>query len=164
MDTMRVLTLWLPRVWGLGAVRMMAAPAREWEFVVTDGEYGGLTVRGNSEPRFTSSDQPGGSLSLARPWAEALMGRTMALGEEADTDDFIGLPVQGTVRHLEPRQKKDSEGFWFNVEIDELFPAGWAAARRLLPLTHGVPPPLANLPSEQLLHLPVCPQDPGREP
>ena len=47
----------------------------------------------------------------------------MDLGEEVDTDDLIGLSGQGTVRHLEPRAKKDGEGFWFNVELDELFPA-----------------------------------------
>ena len=96
----------------------------EWEFYVLQGEYAGLTVRGNSEPQFTAADVQGGSLSLARPWAEALLGRAIELGEEVDTDDLIGLPAQGTVRHLEPRPKKDGEGFWFNVEIDELFPAG----------------------------------------
>ena len=81
-------------------------------------------MRGNSEPRFTSSDQPGGTLQLARPWAEALLGREMELGEEVDTDDLIGLQGQGTVKHLEPRAKRDGEGFWFNVELDELFPVG----------------------------------------
>ena len=52
----------------------------------------------------------------------------MELGEQVDTDDLIGLPVQGTVRHLEPRPKKDGEGFWFNVEVEELFPAGMGKA------------------------------------
>jgi len=96
----------------------------EWEFVVPEGEYAGLNVRGNSEPRITSNDQPSGDLALAGPWVEALLGRSLDLGEEVDTDDLIGLPAQGTVRHLEPRAKKDGEGFWFNVELDELFPAG----------------------------------------
>lgn len=96
----------------------------EWTFAVTDGEYVGLTVRGGSEPRFTSNDVASGSLAQARPWAEALLGRAMELGEELDTDDLIGLQAQGTVRHQEPRAKKDGEGFWFNVDIEELFPAG----------------------------------------
>jgi hypothetical protein len=96
----------------------------EWEFLVTEGEYLGLNVRGNSEPRITSNDQASGDLALARPWVEALLGRALDLGEEIDTDDLIGLPAQGTVRHLEPRPKKEGEGFWFNTELDELFPAG----------------------------------------
>lgn len=96
----------------------------EWEFVINEGEYAGLTVRGSSEPRVTSNDQASGSLSLARPWVEALLGRELVLGEEIDTDDLIGLQGQGTVRHQDPRPKKDGDGFWFNVELDELFPAG----------------------------------------
>jgi hypothetical protein len=95
----------------------------EWELVVTSGEYAGLNVRGNTEPRITSNDQASGDLALARPWVEALLGRSLELGEEVDTDDLIGLPGQGTVRHLEPRIKKEG-GFWFNCELDELFPAG----------------------------------------
>lgn len=97
----------------------------EWDFIVIEGEFAGLTVRGSSEPRFTSADHASGSLALARPWAEALLGRSMELGEEVDTDDLIGLQAQGTVHHQEPRQKKDdANAFWFNVELDELFPAG----------------------------------------
>jgi hypothetical protein len=96
----------------------------EWEFACGEGEYAGLNVRGNSEPRITSNDQASGDLALARPWVEALLGRELELGEEVDTDDLIGLPAQGTVKHLEPRPKKEGDGFWFNIELDELFPAG----------------------------------------
>lgn len=95
----------------------------EWTFGVTDGEYAGLTIRGNSEPKITSQDEPSGSLHLARPWVEALLGRPIELGEEIDTDDLIGLPAVGTVEHLPPRPKKDGSGNWFNVGVDELFPA-----------------------------------------
>jgi len=95
----------------------------EWEFLIPEGEYAGLNVRGNTEPRITSNDQPSGDLAMARPLVEALLGRALDLGEEVDTDDLIGLTGQGTVRHLEPRAKKEGEGFWFNVELDELFPA-----------------------------------------
>lgn len=120
----------------------------EWEFAVPEGSYAGLTVRGNTEPRITSNDQASGDLALARPWVEALLGRALELGEEVDTDDLIGLPAQGTVRHLDPRVKKDGEGFWFNVELDELFPAGMgdrtnyptAAADPWATATTGAPP------------------------
>lgn len=96
----------------------------EWDFAVYDGEYAGLTVRGNSEPQITSQDEPSGNLHLARPWAEALLNRTLDLGEEIDTDDLIGLTGSGTVEHLPPRPKKEGSGNWFNVALDELFPAG----------------------------------------
>jgi hypothetical protein len=95
----------------------------EWTFSVHDGEYAGLTIRGNSEPKITSQDEPSGNLHLARPWVEALLGRPLDLGEEIDTDDLIGLPAVGTVLHAPPRPKKDGNGNWFNVELDELFPA-----------------------------------------
>jgi hypothetical protein len=96
----------------------------EWDFSVTDGEYAGLQVRGNTEPKVTSQDDQGGNLHLARPWVEALLNRTLELGEEIDTDDLVGLTGIGTVEHLPPRPKKDGGGNWFNVELDELFPAG----------------------------------------
>jgi len=116
----------------------------EWTFSVYDGEYAGLNVRGNSEPRITSMEERTGSLHLARNWVEALLGRELQLGEEVDTDDLIGLAGVGTVTHLEPRAKKDGEGMWFNVELDELFPAGsmgtqtpaadpWAASKGEVP-------------------------------
>jgi hypothetical protein len=116
----------------------------EWTFGVYDGEYTGLTVRGNSEPRITSLEERTGSLHLARPWVEALLGRELALGEEIDTDDLIGLAGVGTVEHLPPRPKKDGGGSWFNVALDELFPAGsmgqavpsadpWGAAQAVAP-------------------------------
>jgi hypothetical protein len=95
----------------------------EWDFTVIDGEYAGLTVRGNTEPKVTNLTEPTGSLHLARPWIEALLGRELDLGEEVDTDDLLGLTAIGTVLHAEPREKKDGNGYWYNVELDELFPA-----------------------------------------
>lgn len=110
----------------------------EWEFIAHDGEYAGLSLRGNSEPRITSADESSGFLKLARPWVEALLGRPLELGEEVDTDDLIGLRGQGTAHHVEPRPKKDGEGFWFNVELDELFPSAMG------PGTPGPVDPWAN--------------------
>lgn len=95
----------------------------EWTFKISDGEYAGLEVRANTEPSVTNADTPGGSLKLARPFVEALLGRELALGEDVDTDDLLGLPGQATISHAEPRAKKDGNGYWFNVEVDELFNA-----------------------------------------
>lgn len=96
----------------------------EWDFSITDGEYAGLSIRGNSEPKITSSDDRVGDLHLARPWVEALLNRALDLGEEIDTDDLIGLTAMATVEHQPPRPKKEGEGNWYSVALDELFPAG----------------------------------------
>lgn len=97
----------------------------EWSFQVVGGEYEGLTVRGNTEPKITELLDQQGSLKLAKPFIEALLNRTIELGEEIDTDDLIGLQCQGTVSHIDPRPKKDGQGSWFNVEIEELYPASF---------------------------------------
>lgn len=96
----------------------------EWTFKISDGEYAGLELKGSTEPKVTNGDTPSGSLNLARPFVEALLGRELGLGEPVDTDELLGLPAQATVKHLEPRAKKDGNGYWFNVEVDELFQAG----------------------------------------
>lgn len=94
----------------------------EWTFLVGDGEYAGLTIRGNTEPKVTNASEASFQ-PLARPLVEALLGRSLELGEEVDTDLLVGLKCQGTVKHLEPRARKNGDGFWFNVEVDEVFPA-----------------------------------------
>jgi hypothetical protein len=40
-----------------------------------------------------------------------------------DTDVLLGLPCQITVKHLEPRPKRDGDGFWFNTEVEDVLPA-----------------------------------------
>lgn len=97
----------------------------EWTFQVVGGEYEGLTIRGNTEPKITGLVDQQGSLKLAKPFIEALLNRTIELGEEVDTDDLIGLQCQGVVTHVPPRPKKEGGGAWFNVEIEELFPASF---------------------------------------
>jgi len=94
----------------------------EWDCRVIDGEYTGVEVRGSTEAKFTNASHASGFLALAKPFAEAFMGRETEVGEEVDTDQLIGLVAQATVRHLEPRPRRDGDGFWFNIEIDEIFP------------------------------------------
>ena len=98
-------------------------PKWEWTFRVNDGEYAGVEVRGSTEPKVTSASEAA-FLPLARPYVEALLARAIQVGEEIDTDDLIGLPCQLTVRHQDPRPRKNGEGFWFNVEVEEVFPYG----------------------------------------
>lgn len=107
----------------------------EWTLVVTGpAEYVNTEVRGTSEPKITNASESS-FLPLARPYVEALLGRTLEIGEEIDTDDLLGLSCQFTVRHLEPRPRKNGDGHWFNVEVDEIFPASGAA----VPGSTGVP-------------------------
>ena len=94
----------------------------EWEFQTQgDGGFGGITVKGNTEPKVTNADGQRGSLHLARPWVEALLGRELGLGEPLDTEDLVGLPCQITVSWQEPRAKKEGKGYWYNCEVDEVY-------------------------------------------
>jgi hypothetical protein len=94
-----------------------------WTFKIYEGPYAGMTVEGSSEPNVTNADTPSGFLALARPWYETLLGRELRLGEAVDTDVLLGLPCQITVKHLDPRPKRDGDGFWFNTEVEDVLPA-----------------------------------------
>lgn len=123
----------------------------EWTFLVTDPpEYSDIEVKGGTEPKITDATDPSGFLALARPYVEALLGRSLAVGEDIDTDDLIGLGAQFTVRHQEPRARKNGDGFWFNVELNEVFPAhptnGSAPVRQPVPATGWVTSPSQDPP------------------
>ena len=100
----------------------------EWVFAVTTPGYDDLEVKLSTEPRITDASETDGFLSLARPAVEALLGRPIAVGEEVDTDDLLALPCKFTVRHEPPRARKQGDGFWYNVAVDEVFAAGDANA------------------------------------
>lgn len=103
-------------------------PKWEWTWVVTNsGEYHGVEVKGSTEPKVTDASDTD-FLPLARPVIEALLGRPIALGEDVDTDDLLGLPAKFTVTHQKPRERKNGDGFWYNVEVSEVFPASGAPA------------------------------------
>lgn len=93
-----------------------------WEFRITDGPHKGEIAYGETEDRLTNRED-----NLVRQWGETLLGREIELGEEFDTDNILGLPCQVTVRHEEPRQKKDGSGFFYGCPVDEVFPVGEAA-------------------------------------
>jgi hypothetical protein len=101
----------------------------EWTFVVNapGQEYDGLEVKGSTEPRITDATETDGFLMLARPWVEALLGRPIQVGEDVDTDDLLALPCKFTVRHEPKRARKQGDGFWYNVAVDEVFAAGDAS-------------------------------------
>lgn len=101
----------------------------EWTFVITTpGEYNNIEIKGSTEPKITDANENDGFLALARVYVEALLGRPIQLGEEIDTDDLLGLPCKLTARHEEPRPRKKGDGYWYNVAVDEVYPAGGAPA------------------------------------
>lgn len=94
----------------------------EWTLVVmAPDSFAGTEVRGSTEPRITDAADSE-FLPLARPYVEAFLARALQVGEEIDTDDLIGLWCKFSVRHQEPRARKNGDGFWYNVEVDEVFP------------------------------------------
>lgn len=92
-----------------------------WEFRITNGEYQGLKVRGETEPELTTLTEQRGISKPVRPWAETLLGREIQVGEELDTDVLLGLPCQITVTHMEPRPKADG-GFWYDCPVEDVLP------------------------------------------
>lgn len=94
----------------------------EWTLVVmAPDEFASVEVRGSTEPRITDAADSE-FLPLAKPYVEAFLAREIGVGEEIDTDDLIGLWCKFSVRHQDPRPRKNGDGFWYNVEVDEVFP------------------------------------------
>lgn len=89
-----------------------------WEFKITSGQYADEKVWAETDPKITNlaDDQ-------VRHWAETLLGRELEIGEEFDTDLVVGLACQFTVRHEDPRPKKDGSGNFYGVSVQDLFPA-----------------------------------------
>ena len=92
-----------------------------WKFRITDGPFKDDIAYGESEDRLTNRED-----NVVRQWAETLLGREIEIGEEFDTDSILGLPCQVTVKHEEPREKKDG-GMFYGCPVDEVFPVSGAA-------------------------------------
>lgn len=93
----------------------------EWQFKVVDGDQQGLTIYGDTNAEYTNDEN-----DRVRAWSETLLGREMGLGEELDTDLLIGLPCMVTVKHGEPRTKRDGSMF-YPCPAAEVFPRNGAA-------------------------------------
>jgi len=96
-------------------------PKWSWTFRVYDGEFDGTEFKAGTEPKITTATDAA-FLPLARPIVEALLARPLEFGEDIDTDLLIGAKALATVKHQEPRARKQGDGYWFNVELDEIFP------------------------------------------
>lgn len=88
----------------------------EWVFDITDGEYQGLSAYGETGSDITTRED-----CIQRQWAETLLGRELEIGEDFDTDIVLESPCIITVRHDEPRAKKDGTNF-YPCPVDEVFP------------------------------------------
>ena len=89
-----------------------------WKFAITEGDYGGLHAWGETEAFLSTHPD-----NKVRQWAEALRGAEFDPGEGLDTDDLLGLPCVITVRHDEPRPKRDGSGNFYPCPVDSVFPA-----------------------------------------
>lgn len=92
----------------------------EWIFEITDGEYQGVPAYGDTDSEITTRED-----CIPRQWGETLLGRELEIGEDFDTDLVLQMPCLITVRHDEPRQKRDGTNF-YPCPVDEVFPVAGA--------------------------------------
>jgi len=92
-----------------------------WVFEITEGDYKGEKAYAETNPGLSTAEH-----DRVRQWGETLMGRTIGLGEDFDTDPLIGTPCIITIRHDEPRPSRDGTTF-YPCEVDEVFEAAGAA-------------------------------------
>lgn len=71
-----------------------------WRFTVTEGQYSGKTVRGETDTRLTAN-----SVNPFFNWSCALLKRTIPVGTGIDPEDLIGLPCQFSVTHVLSKDK-----------------------------------------------------------
>ncbi len=95
----------------------------EWEFEVTAGAYKGTRCWGTTESELNNLEEPRSRSKLVRPWAETLLGRQIAIGEDFDTDQICGLPCKFTVTNEEPVERKDGNGFYYGCSVEDVFPS-----------------------------------------
>lgn len=88
-----------------------------WTFKVTSGPYAGLIVTKLTTPFISTHPD-----NVVRHYAETLTGKTWGMSEGIDTDELVGLQGILTVRHQEPRNKRDGSGKWYGIEVADLFP------------------------------------------
>lgn len=89
-----------------------------WVFQLTDTEYQGLTVDGETDPKISTAEG-----DRARLWYETILDTQIQVGDNFNTDLLHGVPCVITVRHGEPRQKKTG-GLFYPCEVEDVFPAG----------------------------------------
>jgi hypothetical protein len=64
-----------------------------WKWEIQEGPYKTRWAFGSTRTRVGGTNNP------LLDWVEALYGRSLAVGEEFDTDDLIGMIANITVRH-----------------------------------------------------------------
>lgn len=88
-----------------------------WRFQIVDGDYAGLNAWGETESYLSSHPD-----NKVRQWGEALRGSPFQVGETLQTDDLLGLSCMITVRHDEPRPRRDGAGNFYPCPVDSVFP------------------------------------------
>lgn len=79
-----------------------------WTVEITEGEHKGMSIYGSTSEKF-SADPP----SYFYKWACELLERTIAVGEQINTDDLIGLPCRIEIGHQADRD--DPQRTWLRI-------------------------------------------------
>lgn len=87
-----------------------------WWFVVTDGEFEGRKLRGETGSEFALG-------SKFHAWVEAMLSRSIDIGSQLDIDDLVGLSVDVSVKHVP--DYKDPAKKW--AEVDQVISLDAAA-------------------------------------
>ena len=95
-----------------------SASKLEWVWEITSpDEYVGRRVKGECDPVLNNGTT---RRDRFRPWAEAMLDRTIPFGMKLDTDDLVGLSADITVWHR--TDKRDAANKF--VEIDDVMTPG----------------------------------------
>lgn len=101
----------------------------EWSFEITSGEHKGLIIKGTTEPELNMLLVQKDLFRPVRPWLEGLTGKEVTVGMPFESDPLIEMPCRITVKHDDPRPRKNGEGFWYDETVlDVLPPSGTVTA------------------------------------
>lgn len=83
-----------------------------WWFEITaEGDFKGRKVRGETGAELSANSKFHG-------WAQTILARTIQIGASVSSDDFVGLPVDISIKHVP--DWKDKAKVW--AEVDEVMP------------------------------------------
>lgn len=95
-----------------------------WKFQIVDGEFTGQNIYADTDSRITNHPE-----NQPRQFAEVLLGRSLDVGIELDTDDLIGLTAQAEVAHETYTKNGETKTV---AKLSQLYPTHgvdpWAAA------------------------------------
>lgn len=102
---------------GAGQPIMRSKTVWRWHFEITDGEFQGDNVNGETENEITTLED-----NICRQWAEALLGAEINVGDGFDTDTVLGVGCMVRLAHDKPYRRADGTMGYFSSVV-EVMPA-----------------------------------------